>query len=265
MSVCFINSMAQMITVFISLFLHKNNLPIYQIGILISIFGIGGILGGFFGGFLSDFISPLKIARISSLANALLIVLFMFFHNVWFFGVDLFLMGLFNNLFRPASLLLILAFDSIGKPSIIMSYRRVFVNLGVSVGVMLSGILFNYSELLVFAFSAIVVFISFIALLFLNIDFNSNYNQSKKNDDSTSNNLNFQLYFAMLLLTCGLLIYNQQQTIYGIYLNDYLNVDAMKLSSLFAINGMLVVICQIPLTNADNIMADKQVTHNLVN
>lgn len=248
MSVCFVNSMAQMVTVFISLFLHKHNITITNIGVLISIFGIGGVIGGFLGGFLSDYLSPMRIARISSLANAMLIFLFIFCHNLWFIGLDLFFMGLFNSLFRPASLLLILTFDTIGKPSIIMSYRRVFVNLGVSVGVMFSGVLFNYNELFVFIFSACFVFISFISLLFLSIDFKSNHSKSKEHKPDITNKVNYKLYCAMLFLTFGLLAYNQQQTIYGIYLNDYLHVNTTKLSFLFAINGILVVLCQIPLT-----------------
>lgn len=250
MLVCFVNSMAQMVTVFISLFLHKHNITITCIGVLISVFGIGGVIGGFFGGFLSDYLSPMRIVRISSLVNAMLIGLFIFCHSLWFIGLDLFLMGLFNSLFRPASLLLILAFDTIGKPSIIMSYRRVFVNLGVSVGVMFSGVMFNYNELFVFIFNACFVFISFIALLFLNIDFNNSHSKSNENESDVISKVNYKLYYAMLFLIFGLLAYNQQQTIYGIYLNDYFQVNTTKLSFLLAINGILVVLCQIPLTHS---------------
>ncbi|MCE2705523.1 MAG: MFS transporter [Proteobacteria bacterium] len=146
---CFINSMAQMITVFISLFLHKNNFSMGDIGIFISLFGIGRVIGGYVGGYISDYISPLKVTRYSSLLNAIAIMLFLLSTNYFYIGIILLIMGLANNLFRPASLLLILSFDKIGKPSIIISYRRVFVNLGTAIGVMVSGILFNYNPILV--------------------------------------------------------------------------------------------------------------------
>ena len=45
-----------------------------------------------------------------------------------------------------------------------------------------------------------------------------------------------------------LIIYNQQQTTYSIFLNDFLHINTIQLSSIFAINGIIVVICQTPIT-----------------
>lgn len=251
MTVCFVNSMAQMITVFISLSLHTHNVSVAEIGVLISSFGLGGVIGGFLGGVLSDYLSPMTISRLSSLMNTMLIISFLFVINchLWVIGIDLFLMGVFNSLFRPASLLLILFFDNIGKPSIVMSYRRVFVNLGVSIGVICSGFLYSFNENLVYIFCSLMVFFSFVALLYPKIE--QQHKQFARIDNAVlrHGSSNYKLYFAMMLLLLGLLIYNQQQTVYGIYLNDYLHINSTKLSMLFAINGILVVLCQIPLTH----------------
>ena len=249
MFACFINSMAQMIITFISLSLHKHNIDISSIGILVSIFGVGGVVGGFAGGVISDYVSPLKITKISSFVNSILILACIYCHNLWLIGINLFLLGLFNSLFRPASLMVILAFDTIGKPSVVMSYRRVFVNFGVSIGVILNGVLFKYNESFVFIASALFVFVSFISIVFLHIDAFKNNSKQKANNTNTVNKINYKIYYAMFLLTLVLFAYYQQQSIYGIYLNDYLSIDVTKLSWLFAINGILVVLFQIPLTH----------------
>jgi predicted MFS family arabinose efflux permease len=245
MIACLINSMVQMATVFISLFLHNNKVSVEIVGILISLFGLGGLIGSFSGGVISDHISSINVVRVSLIINAILLFMFPLFHNLFIISCLLLLMGVANSTFRPASLLLILSFDRINKPSIIMSYRRVFVNLGTSLGTMVSGIIFNHDPSIMFKFYSFFLLFSFITVSFIKTIDNI---ESIDYMTVTIKNYNKKIYLPICLLALSLIIYYQQNAIYTIYLIDNFFLSSTDLALMFALNGVLVVLCQIPLT-----------------
>jgi predicted MFS family arabinose efflux permease len=50
----FINSSGLVIPVYLALFLNSLDYQAAQIGVVIALFGTGGMLGGFLGGYLAD-------------------------------------------------------------------------------------------------------------------------------------------------------------------------------------------------------------------
>ena len=241
----FLNAMAQMITLLVSLFLHKFGFMISDIGIVITFFGIGSLIGGYIGGIISDRFSSVMIIKISLIGNSILIGVFPIFHKIIFLCFCVFFMGIFNSSFRPASIISLLESNRKLSESQLLSYRRVAVNLGFSLGAAVLGYIYNKNNYAPFIAMSVILFISFILSNSLIAQKTKKEIEEIISGSRIPNNYIFIILNIVMIIT--LVILNQNQTTYAIYLESFASFSIKDISFLFSISGVIIVLFQIPI------------------
>ena len=106
----FIMSFGIMMSSIFTLYLNQNGVGIHQIAWIIAVGGSGGIIGSYLCGIITKIISPTRIAQITVLLFALIMLGYTLTKNVYVIFCLLFLANLFLGLFRPANNLILLQY-----------------------------------------------------------------------------------------------------------------------------------------------------------
>lgn len=238
----FFNSGGVMLPILTSLFFNEINFSTETIALLTSLFGVGSFLGGYIGGHLSDFIKSKVIISCSILGNSLFILVFGIVQSELLFGICLFCIGFFNSSFRPSSMLVLLNESDDISTTKALSYRKVVFNLGFSL--FASGFGFLYSTLRKEAFYIIslLFFANFIMSLFLK---RNNYHKLESKEITHKSNIMLFIILNILLIA-GMVVLNQYQMSYPIFLENILSLSINQISTILAIHGFVILIFQIP-------------------
>jgi predicted MFS family arabinose efflux permease len=146
----FMNAMGMVLVVYISLYMNSINFSVKQIGILLSVYGIAGLIGGYLGGILADHFPAIKICKVSLFFNAFPLVLFPVSQSYFYLLSICFLLGLASNTFRPAYILALTQGEKPMDMERIIALRRVAINLGAAFGAALFGFIAIINFTLVF-------------------------------------------------------------------------------------------------------------------
>jgi len=250
MAAGFINSTGLTLTLYLTLYLDSLGYTVTQIGLTVTFWGMGGLLGGYLGGYLADTFTPLKICKISLLLNTLFLFFLPLIHHFYSLNILAVLLGLANSLFRPAFILLLAQGENASDLTNIIALRRVAINLGMAGGAAIFGFLASVSFILLFWVNAIMGLLAYFLLSRIN-DFPVTSN-SIQQDNAAQNTQNLYFYFILLLMFAVLLVFNQNQIIYPLFLKNEWHVSIHFLSLLFTLNGILIVLFQLPITHALN-------------
>lgn len=242
----FINATGLTLTLYISLYLNSMKYSITEIGSVITLFGFGGLIGGYLGGYLADKFTALRICKASLLSNAALLALFPLSSYLSYLYVIAFLLGVSSNLFRPAFILALARGEKSGDLEKIIALRRVAINLGMAFGAAILSSIVSQGFIFLFLANALASLIAYI--LIKRIPDAQNITKSTGDEDDESlQRINF--YFILLLMFMILLVFNQSQLIYPIYLKNEAHTSLHLLSLLFTLNGILIALFQMPVTN----------------
>ena len=240
----FFNSGGAMILVITSLFFNDINFDTKTISLLTATFGIGAFLGGYIGGHISDIISSNKVISISTLGNALFIFLFSISQNILLFGVCIFSIGFFNSSFRPSAILMLLSARGGLSTVKVLAYRKVVFNLGFGIFAAGFGFLYSIMQKDAFYFIALLFFMNFLISLFLT----PNKNILTSTQAEASHISNISLFIVLnLLLIVGMIILNQYQMSYPIFLEKISGLSINQISIIFTIHGFVILVFQIPI------------------
>lgn len=242
----FVNAMSISIPIYISLYLNMMGYNLEKIGNLLAIYGLFGIIGGYIGGILSDKISAITVCKFSLIVSSLFFSIFPFTNGSLQLIPTLSIIGFSTNLFRPAFILAVIENSSLEDLERSIAIRRVAINIGMAFGAAICGIISVYSYALVFFFVSIS---SILAFLILKNIAPSKYNSSSKTKENQNKDSNkFKFYMMLFALGGVLLIFNQSQSLYPLYLKNTLFFNSAYISGLFALNGLLVALFQVPLS-----------------
>lgn len=147
----FINRAGSMVIVYLMLYLTQDiGISVSAAGLIISIYGIGGIIGTMLGGFLTDEIGPMRVQLFSLAGAGLLFISLSFVSNVWGITVLVFLLAIIAESFRPANST---AAADVSPPHLrarAFALLRLAINLGFAIGPVVGGILARVNYTLLF-------------------------------------------------------------------------------------------------------------------
>jgi MFS family permease len=234
-----------MLPILATLFFNDLKFNIEIIGIVMSFFGIGGIMGGYIGGHLSDYIHPNKIVSISLLGNGIFIMLFSLIgKDVLLFSICMLCIGFFNTSFRPSSMLLL--FEARGKISEIkvLSYRRVANSMGFAIASFGFGFLYHLSGKWAFFLIGLLFVFTFLLSLILK---ERRVHPAEKKEKEVPRKPNLKLFIALnLTAVLFVIVFNQYSTTYTLFLENFTGLSLLDISTLFTMHGIAVVLFQIP-------------------
>lgn len=243
----FVNAWGMTLTIYLTLYLNLLGFPLSKVGCIITFFSLGGLLGGYLGGWLTDKLSALNVCKLSLIISSAFICSIGINKNFYSLAGIAIFTGIFSNLFRPA---FILALTDEGKSSSlekIIALRRVAINLGMAFGAAILGFIASISYTFLFCILGIANLLAFIMLPCI-IDTGNIKNCSNKiGEKEISKAKGF--YIVLILMFLITIIFNQTQITYPLFLKNNLNISIHFISMLFALNGILIAIFQMPITN----------------
>lgn len=247
----FVNAMSFCMPVYFSLYLNSLGMAGNTIGHILGLYGLSGAIGGYLGGHASVKYSPLVICRWSTFFSFIAYFFLPFNHTAWGLIGLLLVLGFMANLFRPAYILALT--NNAQKSSLekIIAIRRVVVNVGMATGAVVCGILAYKGYIAVFMCMAFISLTSWGLLYLASDQSHSRENQAiteEINSEASTNGLWLQNALILISLALVLLIFNQSQMVYPLYLSQMLAFNSIDISVVFFINGLLVALIQIPIS-----------------
>jgi MFS family permease len=245
-AVIFCNAVGMVLPILGTLFFNDLNLSVETIGLIMSFWGIGGLLGGYIGGHVADYINPKNVVSVSLLGNGVFIVLLGIFKDITLLSLCMLCTGFCNASFRSPSLLLLLKANNKLSDLKLFSIRRIAINLGFAIASFSFGYLYNYYEKASFIFIGLFFALAF--LLSLSLKTHHKYS-AKMQEDKTIKKPNFKL-FALLnifLIIC-ITVLCQYSSTYTLFLENVVELSILDISRLFAFHAVLIIVFQIPIS-----------------
>ena len=180
-----INRLGDFVVPFLALFLPlKLNMSIVSSGVIVTCASLISIPSSLIGGKIADSLGSKKVYLFGQGISALFLIWCGFCTNEYLIIIFIFLSTFFNGVVRPAFSALLIDYLPRGKRQEGMSLNYLCINIGVSIGPIIAGVLFNKFLPLLFIGDGITSLISVI-LVFINVE--EKYG-SRSNNDITNIN-----------------------------------------------------------------------------
>ncbi|SEN71904.1 MDR family MFS transporter [Lihuaxuella thermophila] len=152
---------------FLAIYLDsQTGLNPFQIGLVLSMSGLGGALGGFIGGYLSDLLGRRLVLLSSMITWTAMFFCFLFAQTYLHFMLLNFMHGLCRSFFDPTSQAMMADLTPETKRMKIFGYRYTSLNIGLVLGPLLGAVLFPVAGIQTFFYTGIA-FLAYTVILIL--------------------------------------------------------------------------------------------------
>lgn len=251
----FINRSGSMILLFASLYLTDElHFTIGEAGIIMSFLGAGGILGSYAGGWLTDRKNYRGIMLLSLSGSAVILLLLLMFSNGILIAAIIFSYSFLADMYRPANAAAIASLSNPQNRTRSISVVRLAVNLGFTVGPAVGGMIaLHWGYKMLFVIDSLT---SLAAAAMLYVYLPKEKVNTVPNDVTVLSNSRTSAYrdssylaFILLVALYGLCFFQLLATIPQ-FLSKHCLFTEDKIGWLLALNGLLVVVIELPLITA---------------
>ena len=251
----FINRSGSMVLLFTSLYLTKDlKFSIAEAGIALSFYGIGSVLGSYAGGWLTYRKNFFDIMFLSLISSGLILLLLLVATTPFAISVIIFFYAFAADIFRPANSKAIAAYSTPENRTRSVSLVRLAINLGFSIGPAAGGFValyLGYKWLFVIDACS-----GFLAAIMLWIYLPRITDESKKTESTVLSDHSTSAYrdrkyliFIVLVAFFGICFFQLFASMPQ-YFSEVCNYNEDRIGLLMALNGLLVVIIEMPLVAA---------------
>ena len=252
----FINRMGAMAKLFMAIYLRESlHLPLPTIGLLLAGYGAGTLVGAYGLGVLSDHVSPRRLAVACLCASGLGLLLLAQTSSVAWLAAFLFVGGVADAGYRPVVQRLIMEACEPAERPRAQSLLRVAINLGFAVGGFFGGMLAGWDYRYVFwadaatSFAAAAWLAYALARIAPPVDAAATAKSTPSLDTPGASPYRDRVFLCLLLAALPLgMMYDQINGLYGAYLREHHGLSPAWVGWQHGINGLLVALCQLPLT-----------------
>ena len=248
----FISRLSAMVKLFMALYLRQGlGLPIETVGWMLSGYGAGLLIGSMVGGLLSDHFSTARLTATLFFVSAWILVLLGLVTDVSWLAALLLFSGGLDGAIRTLHQRLIMEYCQVAQRARAQSLSRVGSNLGMAIAGVLGGVLAQTDFRWVFFVSAAMTllalfwFVRAIAhRVVLMLD--------EIPDIASGSCVPYRDKPFLWLLAASVLLGLAFEPVYsmlGNYLLDYYRLGPEVIGWQFALNAVLVVVLQIPLSH----------------
>lgn len=248
-----INRSGSVVLFFLVLYLTSQlDYSMSDAGCMISVYGLGSLVGSYLGGWLSDKIGVIRVMKFSLILSAIGYVILSYIKSPLLITLFLFIVAVVAEAFRPANSTAMALVCTPENRARGFALNRIAVNLGVTIGPAIGGFLALISYSLIFWFDALTCMAAAIYLIF--ILRNKEFTHFKINDDKSSGlrkpcNDRFYIVLLLLLFFTGI-IFVQLLNTWPLYLKSFYKLIENQIGILFAINGIMIIIIELPLIHS---------------
>jgi len=248
----FINRSGSMVLLFTSLYMTKElHFTIAQAGLVMSFYGIGSVLGSYSGGWLTDRKNFFDIMLLSLTGSGMILLLMLVASTPVFLSAVIFSYAFTADMFRPAHSAAIAAYSKPENITRSVSLARLAINLGFSVGPAVGGVValhLGYKWLFVIdaatAFAAAAMLYAYLPKHKTASD--RHQNPVLQNRSTSAYRDRRYLFFIFLVSLYGICFFQLFASIPQFF-SRVCNYDEGTIGLLLALNGLLVVVIEMPL------------------
>jgi MFS family permease len=244
-----INRMGTMGLPFLIVYLTKSlGYSATEAGLVLTIYGAAALVAAPFSGQLSDAIGPLRVMKLSLFLSGVVLVLFPLAKSYPAIIIATILWSIIGEAFRPASLAIISDAVESGRRRVAFSANRLAVNLGMSIGPALGGILLLYSFPLIFWIDGATSLIAgFVLTLTMKVE-----PQHHRSSDEFRATRKYPfddrrlLFFVAIIFPIFVTFFQHVSTLPYVFVQE-LMLSPSLFGFLFTINTVLILLVEIPL------------------
>ena len=263
--VILVNRAGTMVLPFLTLYLTiEKRFSISTAGLTLTVYGLGSIIVAPLAGRLSDRIGGLRIIKLSLLFSGLILFVFPFANSlVTIIGITG-LWAIANEAFRPPSMSLIGQFAGPEQRKAAFALCRLAINLGMSIGPVIGGLLASYSFRFLFYVDGSTTVFS--CLLVALLPWRMNVQSDPGSESGTTDSLAPELpgdalrywnvltnrrfiYFLVAIFPLELVFF-QQMAAMPLFMVRELHMSEAGYGILFALNSLIIIFLEVPLNLA---------------
>jgi len=252
-----INRVGMMVLPFIALYaVEELEVSVSEAGLVLACFGAGAFLSAPFAGKLSDRFGSLQLMIVSLFASGIFLFVYSLVSNYILFLVLSFIWAIISEAFRPASMSFISQEITSDRRKTAFALNRLAINLGMSIGPVLGGILSTINFSLLFYVDGVTSIAAGLFLLFSRVKVHqpdiSNANTGEipieKMFTSVFKHRIF-IYFLIALIPVEIVFF-QHVGAFPIFIVEDLGFIKTTFGLLMAVNTVLIIIVEVPLNDA---------------
>ena len=243
--VLLINRCGAMVIPFMTVYLTQQlHFSVQQAGLVMTCYGIGGIVGAFAGGRLSDRYGFYPVQFWSLLLQGMIFLVLGQMHTLLQFCICIFVLSAVGDAFRPANTAATAHYSNPENRTRSYSLNRLASNLGWSVGPAVGGIVASFSYHLLFWVDGLTCIV---AILFMRFfippvhvapkTHEVKQQPSVKTDSVYKDRIYLAFIALSILFTTGFL---QLSTMVALYFKEVLHLEEAQIGMVLGINGLLV-------------------------
>jgi MFS family permease len=243
---------------FLVLYLTKKlDFSAGRAGFVLTFYGIGAIVTSPISGRLCDRIGAVRVMQWSLLVSGGLLLLLPLTRNFFVITAGVFVWAVFNEAFRPASLSIIGEAVAQEQRKSAFALNRLAVNLGMSIGPVIGGFLTQISYTAIFLVDGLTSILAGLFLVFAALQSVQTKGQEVETEAAPDFAArpkrilaDFRLMFFLLAMIPVTLVLFQTQAAMPLFLVSDLGIKETIYGSLMAINTLMIIFLEVPLTLA---------------
>jgi len=251
-----INRAGMMVLPFIALYaVEELKVSVSEAGLVLACFGAGAFISAPFAGKLSDRFGSLRLMIVSLLASGIFLFIYSFISNFITFLILSFLWAIISEAFRPASMSFISQEITSNRRKTAFALNRLAINLGMSIGPVLGGILSTINFSLLFYVDGITSIAAGLFLLFSRIKVhqpslpgNNAQELLIENDRKSVFKNKAFLYFLLALIPVEIVFFQHIGAL-PIFIVDDLGFIKSTFGLLMGVNTVLIILVEVPLND----------------
>jgi predicted MFS family arabinose efflux permease len=255
--ISFVNRVGSMVLPFLTIYLSSvKNYSLSLTGLVMMGYGVGSFFGNWAGGILCDRIGPFRLQLLSLVSSGLALYVLLYLDSPLSIATGLFCCSFLADSFRPANMASVAALSSEQSRTKAVGVTRLAFNLGFSAGPALGGIIavnLGYNWLFIIDGSTCIL-AGLIFFLFFRKQIFSENRLDKKAENQTEVKPHMRqlfkdrpfLVFMFIMFIYGI-IFMQFFSSVPVYFKNKLLYSEDYIGVLMALNGLLVVIIELPL------------------
>lgn len=254
-----INRAGTMVLPFMALYVvHEFKVSAGEAGLVLAAYGIGAFLSAPFSGRLSDRIGSVHVMIVSLFASGIFLIIYSFVTNFYLFIFLSFIWAVISEAFRPASMSFVSTEAPADKRKTAFALYRLAINLGMSIGPVLGGVLSSVNFHLLFYADGITSIVAAIYFLFSHFDDSTvkkKNNEIEKDEEEklikrTGVLSNKRFVFYLLAIIPVIIVFFQHIGAMPLFIVDELGFSRATFGLLASINTVMIIFIEVPLNDA---------------
>jgi MFS family permease len=252
-----INRSGTMVLPFIALYANQIlEVSKADAGLVLAVYGVGAFISAPFSGKLSDKIGTMRQMKISLFSTGSFLFLYSFITDFTLFLTLTFIWAILSEAFRPASMAFISDEITSDRRKTAFALQRLAINLGMSIGPVVGGILSTINFHLLFYINA---FSSLAAGAFLTISHFDKHEATEQEKQIVEKNISHQkvnvlkdkrlLYFLLALIPVEIVFFQHIGALPLFIVSDLGFTNAV-FGFLTAVNTVIIIFIEVPLNDS---------------